>query len=92
MGILTWLGGAVLAFIAALLLDFGRFHPLAELFVAISGALTAGLVATWLDFGGYAEVDLRAFGFATLVAFLSIGLTRLAIAAQRWPSYRDESD
>lgn len=85
MGILTWAGGALVAFVAAQLLDFGRFHPVGEIVVALSGGFTAGMAATWLDFGGFAEADLRAFLFSTIVAFLSIGLARLTLVALKWP-------
>jgi hypothetical protein len=87
VGILVWFAAAVAAFVAGRLLDFGRFHPAAELLIAVCGALTAGAAATWLDFGGWGEADIRAFVFCALVASLSIALTRLAIAAMRWPEY-----
>lgn len=86
MGVLVWLAGSAVAFVSAQLADFGRFHPLAELLVALCGGLTAGLVATWLDFGGFAEPDLRAFFFATFVSAFSLALTRLAVLALRWQS------
>jgi hypothetical protein len=92
MGVLVWLGGTAVAFLVARVLDFGRFHPLAELLVACCGGFTAGVAATWLDFGGISEPDPRAFAFAALVAFLSIGLARLTIAALRWPATRERQD
>ena len=92
MGVLVWFSGAVIAFLAAQLLGFGRFHPIAELLVSCSGGLTAGLAATWLDFGGFGEADFRAFLFTALVAFLSIGITRLGVTALRWPSHRSDAD
>lgn len=92
MGILVWLGGAAVAFTAARLLDFVRVHAIAELLVAFCGALTAGAVATLLDFGGWGEPDLRAFLFAALVSSLSIALTRLTVVALRWPEYRKAKD
>lgn len=81
MGILTWLGAAIAAFILARIFSIGRFHPVAELVIAIVSALTAGLIATWLDFGGYAEPDWRAAVFAGLTALTSIALTRIAIVS-----------
>jgi len=85
VGILVWLAGVAVAFVAARLADLGRVHAAAELVVAASAGLTAGLIATALDFGGWAEPDLRAFTFAAVVSALSIALTRLAVLALRWP-------
>jgi len=87
MGILVWLAGSVTAFVAARIADFGRFHPAAEILVSVSGGVTAGALATWLDFGGWGEPDIRAFIFCAIVSSLSIALTRLAVAALRWPEY-----
>lgn len=91
MGVLVWLAGAVTAFVAGRVLDYGRFHAVAELLIAVCGGMTAGAAATWLDFGGWGEADIRAFVFCALVASLSIALTRLAIVALRWPEYSKEN-
>jgi hypothetical protein len=86
VGVLIWLAGSAVAFVAGRFADFGRFNAFAEALVVACSGLTAGLIATGLDFGGFAEPDLRAFLFATFVSALALALTRLAALALRWPS------
>jgi hypothetical protein len=77
LGLLTWLGAGLLAFTAARLLSRHRQSWPRELVVALLLSLCAGVVATALDFGGWAEPDIRAFLFAALVAFAAIATLRL---------------
>lgn len=77
MGIASWIAAGLVAFLA------GRAIPLArraawklELAVAVLIAGLLGLVATFFDFGGWAELDWRAATLVLLGAFASVGLTR----------------
>jgi hypothetical protein len=77
LGLLTWLGAGLLAFTAARFLSRHRQSWARELLVALLVSLCAGVVATALDFGGWAEPDIRAFLFAALIAFAAIATLRI---------------
>jgi hypothetical protein len=77
MGIALWLGGGLVAFLAARLIPLRRPGGLwIELIAALVVAGALGLVATALDFGGWREPDWRAGVFAMLGAFAAAGLVR----------------
>jgi hypothetical protein len=66
------------AFALSRLVPYARVGtPWIELTVAVIAAFLAGLGATALDFGGWAEPDLRAGVFALLVASAAVALIRL---------------
>ncbi len=85
MGIVLWFLSGLVAFFAARRIPAAR--PLAwigELLLAMFFAGLAGLGATYLDFGGWRELDWRAGLFALIVALGGLGLVRaIATAASR---------
>lgn len=77
MGIVLWLACGSAAFAASRMIASGRPASYAgELALGIAGALIAGLAATALDFGGWAEADWRAGLFSICVAFAAIFCSR----------------
>jgi hypothetical protein len=78
VGIALWMLCGVSAFAAARAIDAGRPpRMIGELLVAMVVALAAGLVATGLDFGGWAELDWRAAAFVVCCTFAAIALSRM---------------
>lgn len=78
LGIFTWIGAGVLAWIVGRLIRPGRLGALLEAAVSIVTALLGGLGATALDFGGWRVVDWRGALFALLCGLTSVALARLA--------------
>ena len=83
MGIALWLAGGVLAFVTARLIPHGRNGWVPEAIVAVLAAVALGLVATYLDFGGWEETDWRAPVFAAFGSLALLGLVRLFRLARR---------
>lgn len=85
MGVAFWLlwGGAVFA--ASRAISAARPERYTrELLVALVASLLAGLTATALDFGGWAEIDWRAVAFVICCAFAGVGSARaLQLLTQR---------
>jgi hypothetical protein len=79
----AWLVAALLAFGLARIIPVHRTAPWLEALIALLGSLLAGMGATALDFGGWAEADPRAFVFAFLISLALIGLRRAVSMAQR---------
>ena len=79
VGIAVWLVSGGLAVILARIVPAGRpASPALEIVTAWIAALGAGLAATALDFGGWAEPDWRAGLFAFFVAAAALGVLRMA--------------
>ena len=81
MGVALWLGGGLAAFLLARIIPLGR--PAArtqELVFATVTAFVAGVAATAMDFGGWAEADWRAGVFAFLGALAVAGMIRASRA------------
>ena len=78
MGIATWLLSGVLAFALGRAIAVARPSYRSELLLVLIVAFAAGLTATALDFGGWAEPDWRAGLFAFLCAFGATGIFRLS--------------
>ena len=76
MGVALWIGSGVLAWAVARIIPFGRVQWAAELMMGIAAACLLGLLATALDFGGWAEIDWRAGLFAFLGALATLGCLR----------------
>lgn len=77
LGLFTWLGAGAAALLIARLLPQGRPAALwLELIVAIIAAVVAGMAATAMDFGGWAEPDARAFAFALAIALAVLAMGR----------------
>jgi hypothetical protein len=76
MGVVLWIGSAVLAWAVARIIPSGRVHWAAELTLGVAAACLLGLVATALDFGGWAEIDWRAGLFTLLGALAALGCLR----------------
>jgi len=77
MGIALWSVEALAAFGIARLIAPGRgVHWLAEVMVALLIGAVAGLVATYLDFGGWAEADWRAGLFVFFCCLAALGAVR----------------
>ena len=79
MGIALWAAAGSLAFLLARVIPLARQRRwTAEIIAAVLTALACGLLATYLDFGGWQEPDWRAGVFAFLGAMAAIGLLRSA--------------
>lgn len=78
MGLALWLGGGVLAFLAARLVPAARGRWWGELTAAIVAAAALGLSATMLDYGGWREPDWRAGVFICCGSFAATGSVRFA--------------
>jgi len=74
-----WAFSGFVAAAVSRLLPFGRDERwMAEAAIALVTALLLGLVATFLDFGGWNELDWRAGLFTGLGALGAIGIRRAA--------------
>ncbi|MBW3565775.1 MAG: hypothetical protein KY459_13735 [Acidobacteria bacterium] len=77
MGFLTWVAAGLIAFGLSRLVKRGRVRAVpVELMLALCPAILAGIVATALDFGGWAVFDVRAGLFALATAFAILGFAR----------------
>jgi len=78
MGIALWLGCAIVVFFIARSVPYARPRRwIGELITSLLSALTMGVVATALDFGGWNEPDWRAGLFVVFGAAAIIGAVRL---------------
>jgi len=78
MGIALWLGCAIVVFFIARSVPYARPRRwIGELITSLLSALTMGVVATALDFGGWNEADWRAGLFVVFGAAAIIGAVRL---------------
>lgn len=78
MGIVFWVVAGTVAFLLARIVPLARRRAwLAELIASVATALLCGLLATYLDFGGWQEPDWRAGVFALLGALAAVGVVRL---------------
>lgn len=72
-----WLAAGALAFIMARVLRPRRTERWRlELVLSVIVALSFGIAATFLDFGGWNELDWRAGLFAFLTSFAAVGVLR----------------
>ncbi len=76
-GILTWIGAGLAAGLLARLVARRRTPLWLEVTAAIAAALAAGLLATALDFGGIATLDLRSALFALLAGAAAVAAVRV---------------
>lgn len=84
MGLLTWIGAGVAAWLVSRAIPRGRPSGwLWELLIALGAAVLAGVLATALDFGGWRETDLRAAAFSLLIAGSLIAVARLRRIGRR---------
>ena len=84
-GVAVGLGGGAVAWALARTVPPGRIHWALELALALVTALLLGLVATALDFGGWAVADWRAGLFAFLGAAAALGCLRSVTLFARHP-------
>ena len=90
MGIALWTACALVLFAAARFVAAGRpVRWIGELIAALTSAMLFGLLATFLDFGGWNELDWRAgafvfFGAATFIAISRV--VRLMRSARLSPT------
>jgi hypothetical protein len=78
MGIALWTGCAVVVFLSARRVSFGRRHRwIWELIATLASTLVLGVVATALDFGGWNEPDWRAGLFVLFGSTAVIGAVRM---------------
>lgn len=77
MGFTLWLLAGFLGFILTRFIESWRRAWYVELGTATGSSLAGGLVATAMDFGGWAVPDARAFAFSGLASLLAVGLVRL---------------
>ena len=84
MGVTLWLLSAIAAFAGARFIAAGRpASVVAEIAIALLAAFAAGLAATALDFGGWAEIDWRAGVFTFCCAAAAIGVARTVAILRR---------
>ena len=84
MGIALWTACALMLFAAARFVPSGRpVRWVGELVAALTSAMLFGLLATFLDFGGWNELDWRAGVFVFLGAAAVIAIVRIAGVASR---------
>lgn len=74
LGLLSWLSAGVAAGLLSARLLPGRpaLLRLPAILIGVGGAVTGGMLATWLDFGGLAGFDLRAFICAALASLAAL--------------------
>jgi hypothetical protein len=78
MGIALWTACALLLFAAARFVSAGRSGRwIGELIAALVSAMIFGLLATFLDFGGWNELDWRAGLFVFSGAAAAIAIVRV---------------
>lgn len=78
MGVALWIVSGFLAFATARIIPFDRSRRLApDLLAALVLSALAGVVATALDFGGWATLDWRAGAFCYCVTLAGLALMRL---------------
>ncbi|HEX3070834.1 MAG TPA: hypothetical protein VHX14_19850, partial [Thermoanaerobaculia bacterium] len=84
MGIALWTACALLLFAAARFVPAGRpVGWIGELIAAFVSAMIFGLLATFLDFGGWNELDWRAGVFVFFGAAMAVAIVRIAGVASR---------
>ena len=84
MGLVLWMVCGVAAFLVARIVPPGRPSGwIVEAVVGIVAALALGVLATFLDFGGWREPDWRAGLFIVFGSFAAIGLSRLLLRLRR---------
>jgi hypothetical protein len=77
MGIALWILCGIAALALSRFIAAGRPPSMTgELIIALVSAFAAGLVATALDFGGWAELDWRAGVFVAFCSLAAIGGAR----------------
>ena len=76
MGIAVWAIAGLISFSIARFIEIERRSWFFELAVSVISGLVSGVIATALDFGGWATADGRAFAFCGLVALLVLGILR----------------
>lgn len=77
MGLTLWIVAGLVTFALTRFIENRRRGWLAEVVVSLSFAVAAGLMATAMDFGGWAVADGRSFAFAGVCSLLGVGLLRL---------------
>jgi hypothetical protein len=77
IGVLSWIAAGGAAAALARLVPRRREGVWAELLAAVLVAIAAGLLATALDFGGIATVDLRSAALAFLMGAAAIAALRI---------------
>jgi hypothetical protein len=90
MGLTLWLASGLVAWSIARIIPPAREKRpskqwVGELAVALGAALFFGLAATYLDFGGWQELDWRAGLLAFFGAFAAAGVFRLVTFSRRRP-------
>lgn len=81
MGVAIWIAAGLLAGALARVVTLGRTRrTVLEIAVASAASFAFGVIATALDFGGWAEADWRAGFFAFLGALAAAGAFRLVSA------------
>jgi hypothetical protein len=89
VGVALWLLCGVAVFAGSRMIAGARPERFAtELTVAILVSVLAGLTATALDFGGWAEVDWRAGLFVICCGFAAVGGMRVIGLIARRPMQR----
>ncbi|MBW3671170.1 MAG: hypothetical protein KY432_05795 [Acidobacteria bacterium] len=76
MGLILWILAGMVTFTITRFIETQRLGWVTELSISVLAALTAGVAATAMDFGGWAVFDGRGFAFAGLTSLLCIGLIR----------------
>src|SRR5258708_40032279 len=92
MGIALWTACALVLFAAARFVPWGRHvRWVGELIAALTSAILFGLLATFLDFGGWNEPDWRAGVFVFMGAAVVVAISRI-VRLTRSGGARQEPD
>jgi uncharacterized membrane protein YeaQ/YmgE (transglycosylase-associated protein family) len=84
MGIALWTAAGLVISALVRMIAYGRPDGIVlEIMTGIAGAIAFGLLATYLDFGGWRETDWRAPLFAACGALALIALVRFIRLARR---------
>jgi hypothetical protein len=77
VGVALWIAAGAAAWVVARIVPFGRPAAVEEAVAALLASALAGVAATALDFGGWAEPDWRTALFAFFCAAALIGVMRI---------------
>ncbi len=92
MGIALWMACALVLFAAARFVPFGRpVRWIGELSTALTSAMLFGFLATYLDFGGWNELEWRAGVFVFFGAATVVGVVRATGVAFRGSGVGDSN-
>lgn len=90
-GLASWLIAGLIAFGIGRAVPRRRVHYLRELGAALAVAITAGITATALNFGGWQVLSPHAVGFAFASSMAAVPLARLLANRRQDPQVVDSA-